>query len=393
MNTVITDYRYASRVSRMKSSAIREILKVTEQPDIISFAGGLPAPELFPLDAFRTALWDVTTGDSSILQYSTTEGHGPLREQITQHLAEKGIKADPKEVLLTNGSQQALDLIAKIFLDPGDAVIVESPSYLGALQVFDSYEARLVQVETDNNGILIDALEEAIRRDNPKFIYLTPTFKNPTGITIPKSRRMQIIELIEKYGVLLIEDNPYGDLRYSGEPIAPIKSMDTSGHVLYLGTFSKTVAPGLRIGWITAPHPIISKLVMAKQGTDLHTSTIVQRALSRYLETNDTNAHIEKIKAAYGNRCNIMLKTLKETFPSDITWTHPDGGMFLWVTLSPEMNTTQMLKDAVRLKVAYVPGEPFFPYNDIYHCMRLNFSNSQPEQIETGIRRLSQLFN
>lgn len=386
-----TEMRYAARVGRMKSSAIREILKVTEQPDIISFAGGLPAPELFPLQAFRQALIDVTDGDPSTLQYSTSEGYAPLREQICSMLTSRGIAAAPDEILLSNGSQQGLDLIAKLFIDAGDAVIVESPSYLGALQVFDSYEARLVPVATDHAGIDIDALAAAIRRERPKLVYLTPTFKNPTGITIPMERRRGIVDSIAGSGAILIEDDPYGALRYSGEPIPAIKSLDRDGSVVYLGSFSKTVAPGLRLGWITAPAVLIRRLVLAKQATDLHTGTLVQRALSRFLAVNDVDAHVETIRSAYRERRAAMLGAIEESFPAGCSWTRPDGGMFVWATLAAGVDTHQLLEEAIKLKVAYVPGEPFFPLGDVHNCLRLNFSNSTPEKIAIGIEHLGGL--
>jgi 2-aminoadipate transaminase len=384
-------YRFARRVERLKSSAIREILKVTEQPEIISFAGGLPAPELFPLEEFREALARATEGDSSSLQYSTTEGYPALREQIAVRLGSRGIVCSPDEILVTNGSQQGLDLMAKLFVDPGDSVGVESPSYLGALQVFDSYEARLLPVETDDQGIVPSALEELLKRESPKLIYLTPTFKNPTGVTIPLDRRRRLAEIAGQSGVVLIEDDPYGDLRYSGEHLQSIKSFDTNGQIVYLGSFSKIVAPGLRLGWMAAPRELIGRLVLAKQGADLHTGTLVQRAMSRYLADADTAAHVDKITAAYGSRRDIMLGALQRHFPEGARWTHPDGGMFIWVTLPDGADTAALLNEAIRLKVAYVPGEPFFPTGGITNCLRLNFSNANPHCIEEGVRRLGGL--
>jgi 2-aminoadipate transaminase len=382
-------YDYAARVARMKSSAIREILKVTESPEIISFAGGLPAPEMFPLAEFREAAFAVMDADPSVLQYSTTEGYAPLREQIVARLGKRGIDSSPDEILVTNGSQQGLDLVSKLILDPGDVVAVESPSYLGALQVFESYEARLVSVRTDEHGMEPDALEEVMCHDRPKLVYLTPTFKNPTGVTIPSARRLRLAELSNRYGVVLIEDDPYGALRYRGEESAPIKSHDRSGSIVYLGSFSKIVAPGLRLGWIVAPPELRSRLVLAKQGADLHTGTLVQRALSRYLAANDIERHVERLRAAYGKRRDVMVAALSRHFPSGVTWTHPDGGMFVWATLPEGVDTAELLPKALEMKVAYVPGEPFFATDPARNCLRLNFSNSTPERIEEGIERLA----
>lgn len=384
-------YTYASRVARIKSSAIREILKVTESPEIISFAGGLPAPELFPLEQFRQSIDTAMDGDPSVLQYSSTEGYAPLREWVAALLAKRGVAATADEILITSGSQQGLDLVAKLFIDPGDAVAVESPSYLGALQVFDSYEARLLPIATDDQGIDPDSLEAALRRDKPKLIYLTPTFKNPTGITIPLERRRRLAQLSEKYGVVLIEDDPYGDLRYSGAAIPAIKSFDRSGSIVYLGSFSKTVSPGLRLGWVASSPELRSRLVLAKQGVDLHTGTLVQRALAIYLRDYDPARHVESIRTAYGNRRDIMLGALEQYFPKSVSWTRPDGGMFLWATLPPTADTTEMLEEALAMEVAYVPGEPFFARGGIKNCLRLNFSNSTPERIEEGIERLGRV--
>lgn len=385
-------YTFAGRVSRMKSSAIREILKVTERPGVISFAGGLPAPELFPLGEMRKAFSEVMeTGDASVLQYSTTEGYPPLRRLISSAMEQKGMAVGPDQILLTNGSQQALDLLGKIFVDPGDVVLVESPSYLGALQVFAGYQSRFVAVPSDEGGIMVDYLERAIIEHSPKLIYLTPTFSNPTGVAIDAQRRGNIVELLKKYGIPLIEDDPYGDLRYLGDSLPPLKAFDSSGQIIYISTFSKTIAPGLRLGWIAADPEVISRLVLAKQGADLHTGTLVQRAVHRYLTSCDVSTHLERIRSEYHLRRNAMINNMERFFPEEVKWTRPEGGMFLWVTLLPGLDSTLLLQEAVEEKVAFVPGSPFFPDGGGKNYLRLNFSNSTPSQIEEGIERLGRL--
>lgn len=388
------NYAFAERVNQMESSVIREILKVTERPEMISFAGGLPAPELFPLKEIREAFCHVLgSGDPSVLQYSTTEGFLPLREYIASKMREKGVEAGPDNVLVTNGSQQALDLLAKLFINPGDLILVEKPSYLGAIQTFRSYQARFISVPADNEGIGVEAMELAIKKHSPKLAYLTPTFKNPTGVTLSLERRRAVAALMGKYEVPLIEDDPYGELRYGGEPVPPLKSFDQSGRVIYLSTFSKTIAPGLRLGWIVTGRELIRKLVLAKQGTDLHTGTLVQRAVQRYLENSDVSGHVRAIRKEYGRRRDIMLEEMRKSFPDRISWTEPDGGMFLWVTLPEHFNSVQLLGKAIEEKVAYVPGAPFYPDGGGMNTLRLNFSNSTPDQIKNGIQRLARLFS
>lgn len=385
-------YSFAQRVDLMQSSAIREILKVTEQPDMISFAGGLPAPELFPLDAMKEAFNQVLGNDPSVLQYSTTEGYLPLRDYICSKMQEKGIAATADNVLITNGSQQGIDLLAKLFINPGDVVLVEKPTYLAALQVFSSYQAKFVNIPTDEEGIDVEALEVAIKKYHPKFIYLTPTFKNPTGVTMNVERRRAVAKIVQDNRVPLIEDDPYGELRYSGEPLAPIKAFDETGWVIYLSTFSKTIAPGLRIGWILAEKELMRKLVLAKQGTDLHTGTLVQRAAHYYLVNYNVSKHVEAIRSEYGRRRDIMLREMESSFPSYISWTKPEGGMFLWVTLPEDYDTVKLLPSAIEEKVAYVPGAPFYADSSCLNTLRLNFSNSTPAQIKNGIERLGRLF-
>lgn len=386
-------YVFADRVSRMKSSAIREILKVTESPGVISFAGGLPAPELFPLEEMRKAFSEVMCDDASVLQYSATEGYTPLRRHISGAMRKKGIAAGPDQILLTSGSQQALDLLARIFIDTGDVVAVEKPSYLGALQVFSGYQARFAGLESDEGGVVVESLERVLRESPPKLIYLTPTFSNPTGVTMAADRRLRVAGLLEKYRVPLIEDDPYSELRYLGEPVPPLKSFDRCGLVIYLSTFSKTIAPGLRLGWIAAEPEVIAKLVLAKQGADLHTGTLVQRAAHRYLTSFQAEAHVEKIRTEYRLRRNTMVKAMERFFPGEVKWTLPEGGMFLWVTLPGRHDSLKLLEKAVSRKVAFVPGSPFFHDESGHNCMRLNFSNSAPSMIEEGIERLGRIIS
>lgn len=385
-------YSFAERVNLMQSSAIREILKVTEQPEMISFAGGLPAPELFPLAEMREAFNHVLSSDASVLQYSTTEGYLPLREYIQQRMQDKGISTTPGNILITNGSQQALDLLAKLLINPGDVVLVEKPSYLGALQVFRSYQPQFMDIPTDDEGIQVAALEQAIKEHKPKFIYLTPTFKNPTGVTLSSERRRAVAKIVQENEVLLIEDDPYGELRFYGEPVPPIKSYDETGWVVYLSTFSKTIAPGLRLGWVVADEELMKKLVLAKQGTDLHTGTLVQRAAHYYLTNYNVSDHVQKICLEYGRRRDVMLKEMAECFPSSVSWTKPQGGMFLWVTLPEHLDSVKLLTRAIEEKVAYVPGAPFYSKDACFNTLRLNYSNSTPDKIKSGIRRLAKIF-
>ncbi len=383
---------YADRVKHMEHSAIREILKVTEHPDVISFAGGLPAPELFPLNDIRESYDRVLgAGDPSVLQYGTTEGYLPLREEIAGQMRAKGIKAEADNVFLTNGSQQGLDLIAKLFLNPGDVVLLQNPSYLGAIQTFRSYQANFQVILTNDGGISLPDLEESLKQHCPKLIYLAPTYQNPTGTTLSTEERQAIARLASQYGIPVIEDDPYGELRYEGPFLPPIKSFTTGDEVIYLGTFSKTLAPGLRLGWIVADRELIARLIVAKQGTDLHTSTLLQRATHYYLTHFKAAEHVETIRKTYKMRRDLMLQELKSAFPSQVNWTEPTGGMFIWLTLPTSYDTDKLLPRVAAAKVAYVPGVHFFAHGGSSSSMRLNFSNPTPEQIKEGIHRLANI--
>jgi 2-aminoadipate transaminase len=382
-------YNFASRMARMPVSAIREILKVTEQPEIISFAGGLPAPELFPVAEIAKAHADVFADEGpAALQYSTTEGWRPLREWIAGRMRQRGIDTIADRTLITTGSQQGIDLVGKIFLDRGDAVVVESPCYLAALQAFSGYQATFISVDSDDRGMCVDQLENILKFSSPKLIYIVSEFSNPKGTTLTADRRKTLIELSARYRIPILEDNPYGELRYSGAEPDPLAALDRDGLVIHLSTFSKTLSPGLRLGWLNAPEKIFHTLVVAKQAADLHTSTVEQRATARLLETFDYDGHVAELCSVYGERCKAMLTSMERHFPSEVKWTRPDGGLFLWVQLSDDLNADEIFAEAIAERVAFVPGTSFFPCETKRNFMRLNFSNQKPEMIEEGIRRI-----
>jgi len=391
--------RYAQRTQRMRSSAVRELLKLTELPDVISFAGGLPAPETFPVDRFAEAFNKVMADHGArALQYGTTEGYTPLREMIARRSTRYGINIELDNVLITSGSQQALDLIGKVFINPGDHILVERPTYLGALQAWNAYQAEYVSADIDDDGYVTASLDARIRT-GPKFIYALPNFQNPSGVTMSQARRQALIELADHYGVPILEDDPYGQLRYEGEHVPPIVHLDSqfrstngarySGNVIYLSTFSKTLSPGIRLGWIVAPVEVIQKLVQAKQGTDLHTSTINQLVAYEVASGGFLDHHVKTIRAVYRERRDTMLAALAREFPAGITWTKPQGGLFLWLTFPEWMDAADVLKAAIEQKVAFVPGASFFADGTGQHTARLNFSNATPERIDEGVCRLA----
>ncbi len=395
------DYRYAQRTQKMKASAIRELLKITEQPNMISFGGGFPAADVFPVDEFKRACIAVLEHKGAdALQYGGTDGYVPLREMIARHTSAIGINVDIDNILITSGSQQALDLLGKIFINRGDRILVESPTYLGALQAWNAYGAEYISVPADENGMQTDRLEEALRI-GPKFIYVLPNFQNPTGTTLPVERRQKLVELADRYGVPIIEDDPYGQLRYEGEHLPAVELIDSrtrlntdsySGNVIYLSTFSKILAPGIRLAWVIAPKEVIRKLSLAKQGTDLHTSTFNQIVTHEVGQHGFIDRHVTLIQKVYRERRDAMLESLEEHMPEGVTWTRPQGGLFLWVTLPKQFDATEMLSEAINEKVAYVPGEFFHPDGAGKNTMRLNFSFCNPELINEGISRLGRAF-
>lgn len=393
------DHRYAQRTQRMTSSAIRELLKLTEQPNMISFAGGLPAPEVFPVAEFAAASERVLREHGAkALQYSTTEGYRPLREMIADLAAQRGLYVTPDHILITSGSQQALDLIGKILINPGDRILVEAPTYLGALQAWNAYEAEYVAVPMDDDGMRTDELEGALRA-GPKFIYVLPNFQNPSGVTLSHERRVKLVELADRYGVPIIEDDPYGQLRFEGESLPLVVDLDGElrgdgpyqGNAVYLSTFSKILAPGLRLAWVVAPPPVIRKLVQAKQGADLHTSTFNQMVAYEVARDGFIERHIPVIRSVYRERRDVMLAAMEEHMPSGVRWTRPAGGLFLWAALPEGVDAVDVLRCAIEERVAFVPGGNFFPCGGGANTMRLNFSMMAPDMIREGISRLGRV--
>jgi 2-aminoadipate transaminase len=402
MSTAWTS-RYALRTKGMKSSAIRELLKLTQNPEVISFAGGLPASDFFPIERFEEACRKVLEKNAAAaLQYGETEGYGPLRDMIARHTSRYGIKAQTENVLITTGSQQALDLIGKLLINLGDRILVEAPTYLGALQAFSAYGAEYLSVPCDEDGLRIDLLEAPLRA-GPKFMYVLPNFQNPGGTTLAEDRRRTLVLLADRYGIPIVEDDPYGQLRYEGEHLPSLVVLDrenvprdsgyTLGNVIYLSTFSKTLAPGLRLGWIVAPPEVIAKLAQLKQGTDLHTSTFAQVVAYEVARDNFLDEHVKRLRVVYRERRDVMLEALAQAFPAEVTWTRPKGGLFLWVTLAKGMDANELFKEALKQNVAFVPGDSFFAPDGLgqesNRHLRLNFSHARPEEIREGIRRLS----
>jgi len=392
------EYRFAHRTQKMGSSVIRELLKFTEQPDLISFAGGLPAPDVFPLKEFQEACNRVLTEHGAqALQYSTTEGYRPLREMIARHTTRYSVDLTPENIMITSGSQQALDFLGRLFINRGDYIVVESPTYLGALQAWNAYGAQYIPVRADENGMIVDELEAALRI-GPKFIYILPNFQNPSGSTLSLERRKRLVALADQYGVPIIEDDPYGQLRFDGEHIPSVVTIDSqyrnedsgeyTGNVIYLSTFSKLLAPGLRLAWVVAPPNVIKKLVMTKQAADLHTSSFNQQVAYEVAKGGFLDEHVKVIRATYKERRDVMLEMMDEMFPPEMRWTRPAGGMFLWGMMPEGVDAAEVLKIAIERKVAFVPGAAFHPNGGGANTMRLNFSFSSPDMIREGITRL-----
>lgn len=386
--------KFANRMSYIKASEIREILKVTEQEDVISFAGGLPAPELFPIDEINEVTQIVLKeAGTKALQYTTTEGYAPLREWISQRMNDRsGTSFDKDNILITHGSQQGLDLSGKVFLDDGDIVLCESPTYLAAISAFKSYGCNFVEIPTDEEGMNMAVLEDVLNTtENIKLIYVIPTFQNPTGRTWSLERRKKLAELSARYDIPVIEDNPYGELRFEGESLPSIKSFDEVGNILCTGSFSKIFCPGFRIGWIAGDKDIIRKYVLVKQGTDLQCNTIAQMTIAEYLNRYDIDKHISKIVEVYRKRRDIAMGCIKRHFPDNIRYTYPQGGLFTWIELPKEISAREILQKCLEQKIAFVPGGSFYPVIHKENTFRLNYSNMPEDRIIKGLQIIGEV--
>lgn len=384
--------KLARRMAGLRASEIREILKLTQRSEVISFAGGLPATETFPSSDIAAVTADVLAEHgASALQYSPTEGFPPLRKSIAERMNTvfgTGVSAD--EILVTSGSQQGIDLLGRVLLDEGDVVLCESPTYLGAINALKAYQPGFVEIATDDEGMVISDLERRLTGlDRVKLIYVVPDFQNPSGRTWTLERRRQVMELVRRFQVPVAEDSPYAEVRLEGELVPPLKALPGNEWVVYLGTFSKVFCPGMRIGWLCAVEEIYRRLVHVKQGVDLHTSTLGQMQLAAYLDRFDIGENIQRIIALYRERRDTMLASMQEHFPPGVRWTTPEGGLFVWVTLPDHLNARDLLVRCLENDVAFVPGGPFFPNGGNENTLRMSFSSAPPERIREGIRRMA----
>jgi 2-aminoadipate transaminase len=388
---------FASRTKVMKSSAMRDLMAVTARPEVISLAGGLPDTSTFPPDTFAAVAQRIATEScAKALQYGPTEGLDETKDCIAEVMGAEGMRADHEDMLVTTGGQQVLDLVAKTLIDPGDVVVAEGPTYPGAVPVFTAYQADVVQIDMDADGMRVDLLEEALDRldresRRPKFIYTVPSFQNPAGVTMSQPRRRRLVEVAHERELLVLEDNPYGLLRYEGDPPPPLLSLDGGIYVMYLGTFSKILSPGIRLGWVVAPPPVLEKINLGKQATDLCTSTLSQLMVQAYFAEGDWRDYVDSLTEIYRARRDTMLDALADHFPPQAEWTRPSGGMFIWATLPDFIDTTDLLARALQENVAFVPGEAAFLDGRGRASMRLNFSGSGEDAIREGIRRIGEV--
>ncbi|WP_302221394.1 PLP-dependent aminotransferase family protein [Acidaminococcus timonensis] len=387
------EYKFAKRMSGMQASAVREILKVTQRPEVISFAGGLPAPELFPVEEISKVCTEVcATEGRKVLQYATTEGRPTLRAKIAARMNRNyktSLTAD--NILITTGSQQNLDMAGKIFLDKSDVVLMESPTYLAAINAFKAYQPEFKEVPTDDKGMIPEELDKILAATpNVKLIYVIPDFQNPTGICWSLERRKAFMEVVSKYEIPVLEDNPYGELRYEGVTLPSLQSLDTKELVMDMGTFSKTFCPGLRIGWLAAPVKLMKEFVKVKQSADLHTSAFDQAIIDRYMDEYSLDEHVREINKLYKHRRDLLLNTMKETFTDGTTWTHPEGGLFLWLTFPEGVSARKVFDKCIEKNVAGVLGEFFYPNAKNDRHMRINYSNMPDDRIIEGVRRMAE---
>ncbi|MYN25787.1 aminotransferase-like domain-containing protein [Duganella levis] len=382
-------WQFAERAEQLQASFIREILKITQQPEIISFAGGLPSPLTFPVEEMKVAYDKVLTNNGKVaLQYGPTDGYTPLRQWIAESLSTGGAKILPEQVLMTSGSQQALDLLGKVLIDEGSRVLVETPSYLGALQAFSVYLPEFKSVDTDDHGLVPSSI--AAVAEGARLLYSLPNFQNPTGRSLSFERRQELVETCARLGLPLIEDDPYGSLSYKGEPLPKMVAMNPDG-VIYMGSFSKVLTPGIRLGYVVAPLPLARRLELAKQAADLHTSQLTQMVVHEVIKDGFLDQHIPKIRALYGDQCQVMLDAMAQHFPAGVEWTKPEGGMFIWVTLPKHIDAMKLLDEAIAQKVAFVPGSPFYANEPATNTLRLSFVTVPPERIRHGIEILGKL--
>ncbi len=388
-NPAPIQWQFSERAQQLQSSAIREILKITMRPEIISFAGGLPSPQTFPVERMRAAYDSVLSRHGKVaLQYGPTDGYAPLREWIADSLSIDGARIVPDQVLMVSGSQQGLDLLAKVLIDSGSKVLVETPSYLGALQAFSLYQPEFVSVPTDDAGLLPDAVGKV--GQGARLLYALPNFQNPTGRTLSLDRRMSLVETCAKLGLPIIEDDPYGALSYRADPLPKMLTMNPNG-VIHMGSFSKVLTPGIRLGYVVAPLPLTRKLEQAKQAADLHTAQLTQMVVHEVIKDGFLKQHIPTIRSLYADQCQAMLGALSEFFPASVTWTRPEGGMFIWITLPTHIDSMQLLEEAIAQNVAFVPGAPFYANTPEHNTLRLSFVTVPPEKIREGVAKLAKL--
>jgi 2-aminoadipate transaminase len=384
-------WHFSERAAQMQSSFIREILKVTQRPEIISFAGGLPSAATFPVEEMKAAFDKVLTDSGKVaLQYGPTDGFPPLREWIANSLSTDGCKIAPEQVLMTSGSQQALDLLGKVLIDEGSRVLVETPSYLGALQAFSVYRPEFASVATDEHGLVPSSIEPVVK--GARLLYALPNFQNPTGRSLSVERRLELVDTCARHNLPLIEDDPYGALSYKGEPFPKMLNMNPDG-VIYMGSFSKVLTPGIRLGYVVAPLPLVRRLELAKQAADLHTAQLTQMVVHEVIKDGFLDRHIPTIRTLYANQCQAMLDAMAASFPAGVSWTRPEGGMFIWVTLPKHIDAMKLLDQAIAAKVAFVPGAPFYANEPEINTLRLSFVTVSPERIREGITILGKLIS
>ena len=385
--------KFAQRMKGMQASDIREIGKLTADPSVISFAGGVPDPDFFPLTELGEIAGRIIEKDGkAALQYNTTQGYSPLREKIADRMQKMDISVSADDIMIISGSQQGIDLCGRVFLDEGDGVVCESPSYSGALNAFSAYMPEFIEISTTGHGMHMDELEHTLSSQrNIKLIYVIPDFQNPTGRTWSLEKRKQLIALSNRFELPIIEDDPYSSFRFAGARIPALKSLDTENRVIYLGTFSKALCPGLRIGWVAAGHDVLNKIEIVKQAADIHSNSMAQREIDQYLERNDLDQHVARITSVYGKRKVLMTEAMEQYFPKVCRWTDPEGGIFIWVELPEQINARQVLYRAIEAKVAFIPGGGFFPNSQKENTMRLSFAAMTEDKITEGIKRLGNI--